>query len=157
VAADVVTEYEARVCSLFEGVPELALDDEERPQPLTLRLEPSAEAAFDRYEQELAVARRALGRSDRAEDEAADLRWLAKLAGQTARLAACLHVASEWATGVATSTTITRETVVSAIKLAYYFHAHALAVFGLMGELPKQRRAALILDWLRQRDSEEPL
>jgi hypothetical protein len=155
VPTDVLNEFESRVRALFEDVPLLALDEEGRPQPLTLKLDAAAEAAFERFELELGHKRRDLGNSDRAQDEAAYLGWISKLAGQTARLAACLHAATYWTTGSTINTTINRQTVDAAIDLARYFHAHALVVFGLMGELPEQQRAHTILGWLRTRRETE--
>jgi hypothetical protein len=155
VPANVLSEFDSRVRALFEDVPLLALDEEGRPQPLTLKLDAVAEDAFELYELELAHQRRDLGGSDRAQDEAAYLGWISKLAGQTARLAACLHAASHWTTGSTINTTIAGPTVAAAIDLARYFHGHAHVVFGLMGELPEQRRADTILGWLRTRDETE--
>jgi Protein of unknown function (DUF3987) len=122
---------------------------------VTLTLDSGAETEFERYEEELARERRELGTSDDADDEAAYLGWLSKLAGQTARLAACLHAAEFWSSGVTSKTAIDRQTVASAVELARYFHAHALVVFGLMGELVEQRRANVIFGWLRSRSEEE--
>ena len=150
-----LADFDARVRNLFEDVPLLALDEEERPQPVTLRLDPAAELAFERYEEELALERRELATSDEAEDEAAYLGWISKLAGQTARLAACLHVAAQWSSGSTSKTTIESASVEAAIELARYFREHALVVFGLMGELVEQRRAMAILTWLRARRAEE--
>jgi hypothetical protein len=152
---DVLAEYERRVRSLYEDVPLLMLDEDERPLPLTLRLDPDAEAVFEDYELELANERMRLGTSEDAEGEAAYLGWLGKFAGQTARLAACLHAARHWSRGVTTNTTVDSATIAGAIELARYFHAHALVVLGLMGELPEQRRAATVLGWLRARSPEE--
>ena len=150
-----LSEFDTRVRNLFQDVPLLALDEEERPQPVTLRLDPAAELLFERYEEELALERRELGTSDEAEDEAAYLGWVSKLAGQTARLAACLHVAANWSSGSTSSTTIEIDSVRAAIELARYFREHALVVFGLMGELVEQRRALTILNWLRTRKADE--
>jgi hypothetical protein len=153
--ADVLSQFDARVRALFEDAPELALDEDGRPQPVTLRFDPAGEMVFEEYERELAQERRELGTSDEAEREAAYLGWLSKLAGQTARLAACLHAAAEWTSGSTVKTTIACDHVVAAVQLARYFRAHALAVFGLMGELPDQRRAHTILRWLRGRTNDE--
>jgi replicative DNA helicase len=155
VAEAALAEFDTRVRNLFEDVPLLAVDEEERPQPVTLRLDPAAEIMFERFEEELALERRALGTSDEAEDQAAYLGWISKLAGQTARLAACLHAAEQWSSGSTSNTTIESGSVTAAIELARYFREHALVVFGLMGELPEQRRAQTILGWLRERSSEE--
>jgi replicative DNA helicase len=154
-SATVLAAFETRVRALFEDVPLLALDEDDRAQPVTLTLDAAAETEFERYENELAEIRRRLGTSDDADDEAAYLGWLSKLAGQTARLAACLHAAVYWSSGVTTNTKIDRDTVAAAITLARYFHAHALAVFGLMGELVEQRHANSILAWLRSRTDDE--
>lgn len=153
--APALAAYESSMRALFDDVPMLAIDEEGRPQPLTLRFSPVAESLFEVYEAELGRERFALGTSDEAEDDAAYLGWLSKLAGQTARLAACLHVAEHWTTGATVNVTIAAEHVEAAIALARYFHAHARVVFGLMGELPEQRRALVILGWLRARSDDE--
>ena len=151
----VSSAFGAAIRALFEDVPLLTLDDDGKPQPVTLRFDPAAERSFERYEAEVAVERRDLGTSDRAEDETAYLGWLSKLAGQTARLAACLHAATHWTTGVTMNTTIGVECVENTIEVARYFHAHARAAFGLMGEIPEQRRALVILSWLRSCKDDE--
>ena len=153
--AAALSAFELSVRALFDDVPLLALDEDGRPQPVTLRLAEDAEPAFELYEAELARERLELGTSDEAEDEAAYLGWLSKLAGQTARLAACLHAAAYWTSGACTNVVIGRREVEDAIALARYFHQNARAVFGLMGELPEQRRAAAVLRWLRARDADE--
>jgi hypothetical protein len=150
-----LSAFEAAVGALFDDVPELGLDEEGRPQPVTLRFAASAEPVFESYEDELGEERLQLGTSDEAEDEAAYLGWLSKLAGQTARLAACLHVAAHWTSGACTHVTIERQQVEDAIALARYFHLNARGVFGLMGQLPEQRRALAILRWLREREDDE--
>jgi hypothetical protein len=133
------------------------VDENDRPLPVTLHLDPAAEELFERYELELALAqeRRKLGTSEDAENQAAYLGWLSKFAGQTARLAACLHAAEHWTESSTVNTTVSAGTVAAAIELARYLHGHALVVFGLMGELPEQRRAVVILDWLRSRSVHE--
>src|SRR5262249_40028840 len=84
------------------------------------------------------------------------LGWLSKLAGQTARLAAVLHAVDHWTDGTgAAQLVIDEPTVARAVELARYYRTHALAVFGLMGELPEQRRARTILGWLRSRSADE--
>jgi hypothetical protein len=153
--AAVLLEYERRIRALYEDVPTLMLDEDERPLPLVLRLDPPAEAQFEQYELELAQERRVLGLSEDAEVQAAYLGWLSKFAGQTARLAACLHAAEHWTDSSTVNVTIGADTVAAAIELARYFHGHALVVFGLMGELPEQRRASAVLEWLRSRSVEE--
>src|SRR5262249_55397066 len=50
---------------------------------------------------------------------------------------------------------IDEATVARAVELARYYRAHALAVFGLVAELPGQRRAQVILSWLRARPATE--
>jgi hypothetical protein len=153
--ATVLGEYERRIRALYEDVPTLMTDEDERPLPVTLRLEDAAEELFESFELELAQERRALGTSEDAESQAAYLGWLSKFAGQTARLAACLHAAEHWTLGSTVNTTVTVGTITLALELARYFHGHARVVFGLMGELPEQRRAVVILDWLRSRSAEE--
>ena len=129
-----LAEFERRARALFEDVPLLALDEEGRPQPLTLRFDPVAEQRLRALRGRARRERHALGTSDEAEDEAAYLGWLSKLAGQTARLAACLHAAAHWTSGVTTNDDDRAPARSSdAVELARYFHAHALAVFGLMG------------------------
>jgi hypothetical protein len=153
--AEVLADYERRVRALYEDMPEPMLDEDERPLPLTLGFDPRAEELFERYELELARERRQLGTSEDAWDEAAYLGWLSKFAGQTARLAACLHAGEHWTDGSTANSTIGPDTITAAIKLACYFYAHARVALGVMGELPEQRRAAVVLDWLRTRSAEE--
>jgi replicative DNA helicase len=153
--AAALSAFETATRALFDDVPLLALNEEGKPQPVTLHFAPEAELVFELYEEELGRERRELGTSDEAEDEAAYLGWLSKLAGQTARLAGCLHVATHWTEGVTTNVTVDREQVEHAIELARYFHVHARVVFGLMGQLPEQRRALAILRWMRERSEAE--
>jgi hypothetical protein len=153
--AEVLVDFDRRVRALFSDIPMLRVDPEHRPQPLTLTLSPEAEQVFERYEFELASRRRELGLSDRADEEGAYLGWISKLAGQTARLAAVLHAAKHWTDGSTMNTAIHRRTVEAAIELSRYFHDNALAVFGLMGELPNQRLARVILGWLANRQPDE--
>jgi hypothetical protein len=51
--------------------------------------------------------------------------------------------------------TIDIETTRHAIQLAGYYREHALIAFGLMGQLPEQRRALTILGWLHERSDAE--
>jgi hypothetical protein len=153
--AAILAEYDTRIRALFVDVPTLRIDDRHRPQPITLRFDPESREIFERFELEVAVRREELGTSDRAHQEGAYLGWLSKLAGQTTRLAAVLHACEHWTNGSTLNQTISSPTVVAAIELARYFHAHAAAAFGLMGELPDQRLAKLILDWLRRRPNNE--
>lgn len=131
------------------------IDEDDRPLPVTLRLDPAAEAIFEQYELELATERVRLGASEDADSEVAYLGWLGKFAGQTARLAACLHAATHWTTGTTTNIMISDTTIMAAVELARYFHAHASVVLGLMGELPEQRRAETVLGWLNARTPQE--
>src|SRR5262249_4997358 len=50
---------------------------------------------------------------------------------------------------------IDEPTVARALVLARYYRVHALAVFGLMTELPEQRRAQAIQRWLQTRPRAE--
>jgi Protein of unknown function (DUF3987) len=87
---------------------------------------------FERFEAEVNEERHQLG-SDEVDGDSVYLGWLSKLAGQTARLAALLHVGAHWTGGGAGATLIDPETVNDAITLARYYREHALAAFGLMG------------------------
>ena len=114
-----------------------------------------ARDAFERFETKLNRERRQIGGNDE-DDAGLFLGWLSKLAGQTARLASVLHAAQYWTGGIGTmATTIDLETTRQAIRLAGYYREQALIAFGLMGQLPEQRRALTILCWLHQRSDEE--
>ena len=54
----VLDAYAVAVRGLFEDVPLLAFDDDGKPQPITLRLDPAAELTFEHYEAEIAVEAR---------------------------------------------------------------------------------------------------
>jgi Protein of unknown function (DUF3987) len=130
------------------------LDDDDQPRPLRLSFAPAARELFERFEAEVNEERHQLG-SDEVDGDSVYLGWLSKLAGQTARLAALLHVGAHWTGGGAGATLIDPETVNDAITLARYYREHALATFGLMGELPAQRLATTIARWLSTLDDAE--
>jgi hypothetical protein len=152
--ADVLDDYARRIRAVYCDTPELALDEDGHPHPQTLTFSPPARDRFEHFEAELNRERRELGDEDLG-GESIYLGWLSKLAGQTARLAAVLHVAAKWTGGFgATALEIDEATVDRAIELARYFRSHALGVFGLMGELPMQALAARILRWLAETELE---
>jgi hypothetical protein len=156
-AADPATleEYTRRIRNLYEDTPQLETDGDHHPRPTLLTFTLEARATFERFEAQLNRERRELGDDD-LDGDSVYLGWLSKLAGQTARLAAVLHAAGHWSDGTGAATTVINEPIVArAIELARYFRMHALAVFGLMGELPEQRRAQTILRWLQTRTAEE--
>jgi replicative DNA helicase len=146
-------EYSRRVANVYNDVPGLERDEDGLPRPRQLGLAVDARARFQDWERELNGERRKLSGDD--EEAGLYLGWLSKLAGQTARLAACLHVAQYWTDGVAVTTTIDDSAVEAAIALAGYYREHARAAFGLMGQLPEQRRAIVILRWLATRTAEQ--
>jgi replicative DNA helicase len=150
----VLAAYSHRIANLYADVPELELDEDEHPRPLRLALAADAREQFERWERSLQDELRGLSADE--DDSGLYLGWLSKLAGQTARLAAVVHAAAYWTSGAGTaSQTIDKRTLLSAIRLARYYRLHARAAFGLMGELPDQRRARTILRWLLARTEEE--
>jgi replicative DNA helicase len=152
---EVLEEYARRVRAVYNDTPDLETDEDEHPRPLVLTFDPVAREMFERFELELNEERRRLGGDD-LDGESVYLGWLSKLAGQTARLAAVLHAAAHWTGGYGASLVKIDETTAQrAIALAHYYRAHALSVFGLMGELPGQGLAASILRWLAARDPAE--
>jgi replicative DNA helicase len=156
-AADpgVLDEYERRIRDVYNDTPELETDEDDHPRPTTLTFDALARERFERFEEEVNRERRELGGDD-VDGESVYLGWLSKLAGQTARLAAVLHCAAKWTGGFGASALVIDEaTVERAIALARYYRAHALSVFGLMGELPMQALAVRVLRWLSTRDEGE--
>jgi hypothetical protein len=154
-AADAATldEYARRVRNVYVDTPQLRTDEDDHPRPTLLTFTNDARAAFERFEAELNRERRELGGDD-VDGDSVYLGWLSKLAGQTARLAGVLHAADHWTSGTgAAALVIDEPTVARAIELARYYRTHALAVFGVMGELPEQRRAQAILRWLQTRSA----
>jgi hypothetical protein len=150
-----LAEYARRVLNLFQDTPQLETDEDDHPRPTLLAFADDARRVFEKFEAQLNQERRALGEEDTGGDSVY-LGWLSKLAGQTARLAAVLHVADRWTGGTGTVARVIDEaTVGRAVELARYYRVHALAVFGLMGELPEQRRAQTILRWLQNRPATE--
>ena len=154
----VLDEYERRVRAVYEDTPELGVDDDDHPRPALLTFTAAARTVFERSSASCSRSGASSAR-DGIDGDALYLGWLSKLAGQTARLAAVLHVAANWTGGYGASLlAIDDATVERAVALARYYRAHALRVFGLMGELPEQRRAVAILGWLaltRHRTSRE--
>jgi hypothetical protein len=148
-------EYTRRVLNIYVDTPQLETDEDEHPRPTLLTFTNDARCTFERFEAELNRERRELGGDD-VDGDSVYLGWLSKLAGQTARLVAILHVADHWTDGTGAALLVVDEpTVARAVKLGRYYRVHALAVFGLMGELPEQRRAVAILRWLRSRSAGE--
>jgi hypothetical protein len=84
-------EYSRRVRNVYEDTPALQTDENEHPRPTLLTLAGDARITFERFELDLNRERRQLG-SDDVDGDSVYLGWLSKLAGQTARLAAVLHV-----------------------------------------------------------------
>ncbi len=72
--------------------------------------------------------------------------WGSKLPGAAARIAALLHFAIHGQSGA--TLPIEAETVHAATSIASYYAAHALAVFGFMGEDPRIESARLILEYI---------
>jgi replicative DNA helicase len=154
--SDVLDEYERRVRDVYSDTPELQTDESDHPRPTILTFDAPARDRFEEFEREVNRERRQLGGDDVDGDSAVYLGWLSKLSGQTARLAAVLHCAAKWTGGFGASALVIDEaTVERAIALARYYRAHALSVFGLMGELPMQALAVRILRWLAARDEPE--
>jgi hypothetical protein len=154
-AAEVLGEYARRIMNLYSDTPELGTDEDDHPAPTVLGFAADAREAFECFETKLNRERRRIRGNDE-EEAGLYLGWLSKLAGQTARLAAVLHAAQHWTDGAGTMAgTIDIETTRHAIQLAGYYREHALIVFGLMGQLPEQRRALTILGWLHERSVEE--
>jgi hypothetical protein len=152
---ETLDEYARRILNVYNDTPQLETDEDEHPRPTLLTFADDARATFERFEGELNRERRELGGGD-VDGDNVFLGWVSKLAGQTARLAAVLHVADNWTAGDGASALVIDEpTVARAVELARYYRVHALAVFGLMGELPEQRRARAILGWLRTRPAAE--
>ncbi len=119
-------EYARRVRSAYEDTPELGFDDEDHPRPTLLTFTATARTVFERFELELLKERRELG-GDGIDGDALYLGWLSKLAGQTARLAAILHVAANWTGGYGSALLVIDEaTVGRAVALARYYRAHAI-------------------------------
>ena len=151
---DALAAYSLGIANLYSDVPDLELDEDEHPRPLRLGFAAEAREQFEEWERKLQGELRGLSTDE--EGSGLYLGWLSKLAGQTARLAAVLHAATYWTKGAgAASQTIDGPTGRGAIKLARYYRRHAWGAFGLMGELPDQRRAVTILRWLRARTVEE--
>ncbi len=134
--------YQARVMDLL-AVPTL---EEAR------RLRPSHEAdqAFDSYRARLEEQRNPGGRLLPVKG------WAAKLEGQTARLAALLHLAD--LAGVKMNDhlrEVSLETMERAIRLGWYFLEHAKAAFGEMRLDSSTGEAVYLLD--RARSLERPV
>jgi replicative DNA helicase len=72
--------------------------------------------------------------------------WGGKLCGQTARIAALLHLAQS-----PDSALVSVDTVLKARRVADYLIEHAKAAFGLMGADRSTENARRILDWVEKR------
>jgi len=134
--------YQARVMDLLEApTPE---------EPRILRLCPEARAVFDAYRERLEDQRNPGGRLLPIKG------WAAKLEGQTARIAALLHLADMAGVNVeGADPEIGPDVMERAIMLGGYYLEHALAAFGEMRTDSTTGDALYLLD--RVRSLEEPV
>jgi uncharacterized protein DUF3987 len=152
--ASIVNTYTVNMRRLWRRVPGLRLNEHELPDPVRLTFSPAARTIFEEWELTL----RAHVRTRVEEgDMSAAVGWLAKLAGQTARIAACLHTAEHWTAGEPDplrhelELEVDGETVTRAIAIARYFLEHAAALFGLAVESVPLRRSGAVLAWIARR------
>jgi hypothetical protein len=156
--APTVSRYVVRIGRLWERTPGLMTDDETGlPQPMRLTFARPAADVFEQWELECRARVRSRVEDD---DESAGVGWLAKLAGQTARVAACLHVAERWTSDDEVlrhdlALDVDADTVTRAIAIARYFAAHAATIFQIADEPVDVGRASRVLAWIGRRD--EPL
>ena len=135
------TVYQSRVMALLE------VPTSEAPQ--TLRLSQEACSAFDRFRQRMEDQRNPGGRLLPVKG------WSAKLEGQTARIAALLHLAYlAGATMDRAALEIGPDVMERAIMLGRYYLEHALAAFGEMRTDSTTGDALYLLD--RARSLERP-
>ncbi len=134
--------YQARVMAL------LAVPTPEEPRRLLLS--PEADRAFDAYRVRLEEQRNPGGRLLPVKG------WAAKLEGQTARIAALLHLADLASIEVIDhALVVPLETMERAIRLGWYFLEHAKAAFGEMRLDSSTGEAVYLLD--RARSLERPV
>ncbi len=116
--------------------------------PRILSLSPVAERRLAEFERWL---------EPRLEPEAGEFAqlggWASKLAGAVLRLAGLLHAAEN--PGPDHTTTISIETLQSAICLGEYYLDHAHTAFALLGSDPAIADAKLILNWILSRRIEK--
>jgi len=141
IAPRVRTAYQARVMDLLE-VPT-------PDTPRTLHQTPEARAVFDSYRQRMEDQRNPGGRLLPVKG------WSAKLEGQTARIAALLHLADLAGAEVeGAALDLGPDVMERAIRLGGYFLEHALAAFGEMRADGAIGEALYLLD--RARSLERP-
>ena len=138
---------EAVESSYGEDIHALASSMAELEEPVSLTMSSGAAICFKRFEAAL-EPRLHSGTGDLG--HIAD--WGAKLAGHTARIAGLLHLAAHLHDGWGRP--IEADTVESAITIAEYLAAHALAVFDLMGADPVVADARAIVGWLERTNAE---
>lgn len=113
---------------------------------ITLELTDEAASVFQTWQRKV---ERELGPAGSLADIAD---WGAKLPGQTARLAALLHVA---ATPAGELGLIEASTVEAAVRFAEALVPHMLAVVNLMGESDTERRGRALVRWLKRKQQTE--
>jgi replicative DNA helicase len=134
IPTEVQETYDANVKTMVSSLAEWT-------DPAVLPLEPEAAKLLLDFEADL---------EPRLDPDAGDLGhladWASKLVGATVRVAGLLHLAGDLRHGWGQP--ISADTAISAIQLADYFAAHALAVFDWMGLDPAIDDARAVLDWL---------
>jgi hypothetical protein len=134
--------YEQGVRSLLDlpAVP----DAQGKPVPAVLTCAPRARASL------LALARDLEQRMGDAGDLEPIADWASKLAGQTARLAGVLHLATWAGDPSALGRPVEETTMDAAVQLACYFMPHARMAFALMGTDSVRDAAAHLLHWIER-------
>lgn len=132
----VAEAYRARLTRLVRNLYAL-------PEPVTVRLTPSANRAVEELQDQVETALR----PDRPLAHLPD--WAGKLVGHTARVALLLHLADRVENG-RWGRPVEEDTVRRAAEIASYFTQHALAVFDLIGADPATDAAHVVLGWLRR-------
>lgn len=137
----VLTNYRRQIEDLLTLSASRDLGEDCQPIPHMIGLDDAARALFTDFYREVQKERRAEGGGLFAE-------WLAKLHGETLRLAGVLHMAEHGKAGA--ELPISSETIASAIELGKYFAAHARAALARIREDEATEGALRILAWVKR-------
>jgi hypothetical protein len=121
---------------------EIDKDEEGQPKPKRVLLDDAARAVLQEFRQDIELAFRPGGDLEHAQD------WGGKLPGAVARIAAILHALQN--PNAPHESTISEETMISAIHIGNYLRDHALAALDLMGADPVFEDARHVLRWIER-------
>ena len=144
VTLKVAADYSSGIRRLLEL--QANTDQNGKAIPWTITLDADASTALDAL---LEAVEKSLGNPD---EMGAYKEWGSKFVGAVLRIAGILHCCKKPGVIGALLEPLAKETLMQAMEIGDFYHAHAKAAFGLMGTDSTVDQAEYILEWLKKHD-----